>query len=211
MMRSIVTVCMAVAGLMLASCGSIIEADPKWEMPIVSKNCRSIDGYYYAYSPNSHALLTNELDDVMHSDRVEKKFSKYNILKEIDNEPYTREREEWKKKNDYPRRTVQIETALDMVVLSVFDADRMPSMIFTIDLSHARVGCNEEGDLTTHWLSLRHGAELTKGTALANETSIKKLSDGRLQVTTIRRTWVSNMNNSPDSRTKKVVVFERVR
>ncbi len=210
MTKFIITVCVAVSGVMLASCGAMIKGDPKWEMPIVSKNCRSIDGYYYAYSPDSDSFLTNELWD-RSSDRDEKKFSYYTSLMEIKEEPYTRERANWRKKNEYPHKILQIEENSESIKFVTYNVDRQAEYSVTVDLRHARVGCNQEGDLTTHWLSLNYGAELTPSTASAKETSIKKLSDGRLQVKTIRRTWVSNMNNPPDSRREKVVVFERVR
>ncbi len=210
MTKFIITACVAVAGVMLASCGAIIKADPKWEMPIVSKNCRSIDGHYYAYSPDSKSFLTDDLWDVS-SDRDEKDFSYYTSLREIKKEPNTREREKWRRENEYPYRTLKIETASELVKFVTYDADRQARYSVTVDMGHARVGCNQEGDLTIQGLSLHYGAEFTPGTALAKETSIRKLSDGRLQATTILRTWVSNMNNPPDSKREKVVVFERVR
>ncbi|QNP48772.1 hypothetical protein [Diaphorobacter aerolatus] len=57
---------------MLAACGSIVAGDPKWEVPIISQNCKPIDGVYFTFEKEQRAFL-----NVLITDKSTKKDNRF--------------------------------------------------------------------------------------------------------------------------------------
>lgn len=181
--------------ILLPACvGSISKGDPRWEVPLVSQSCNSIDGRYWAHiDGGSNDYLPFELVD--RSDLKVNEFSNWLY---------------YGKPGSKGKRIFEIKMMEDGWEGLLIDSKGVVISKLSINRIHPRVGCNSDGDLTLRSLSIVQGGEMTPGLAVATETVAKRLVDRRLKITVYVRHWWGSMNKPPDESFKKVLVFDAV-
>lgn len=201
-----------VCGLLQGCIGYIAKGDPRWETSLVSADCNSIDGVYRSkINLSKDGEWLSRVNDLrpMIFDRVNVNvgecfdgvcLKKRPIMEELsilsglrnwNNVVYLKSyKEGWeiffKGQEDF----------WDEKLIAKRNADF--------------VGCNYEGDIVFRSLETIFGAEFTPGSAYAQEIVLKRLVDGRLQVTFTRRRWTGSMNKSPDGSYRRIFVFDAI-
>ncbi|QNP48775.1 hypothetical protein [Diaphorobacter aerolatus] len=206
---TLLLICEVLLILSLTGCLTIWEGDPRWEIPIISKECDSFSGKYYAYDEENHAILTGKIGDRPNI-KVDDKYSQL-----IEYHEYSREYSlKWYSEANKPQRIkvyrqyiVSVEKNGSIINVSLFNESSQPDILVRIKLDHPNVGCDRNGNLVMRSILLFNSGDFRPGSAFAKELSLSRLPNGQLQLMELERIWYGTMNKAPDEVRKKIYLF----
>ncbi|QNP48773.1 hypothetical protein [Diaphorobacter aerolatus] len=195
--------------LSISGCSAIWEGDPRWENIIISKECNSFNGKYYAYDESKHAILTGQIIDRPNT-QADGKYSELIKFREDSRAWYSDENEQ-RRIEAYKKYIVYLEKKGSILNAYLFNHDEQPDLLLRIKLDHTNVGCDRHGNLIMRSVRLRQGGEFTIGSAYATETSLSIRPDESLQVIKLERIWFGTMEKVPDKSKKDIYLFNPVK
>ncbi|QNP48776.1 hypothetical protein [Diaphorobacter aerolatus] len=198
-------ICNMLFVLSVPGCLTIWEGDPRWEIPIVSKDCDFFYGNYYAYDELHGVLFTGQIND-RPSIEVDDKYSHLIILRE-DYLTWFREANKLQRIAAYKQYVVHLEKNDSILNVLLYDHAARPIINVLIKLDHPNVGCDRNGNLVMRSILLFNSGDFRPGSAFATEISLGRLSNGQLQLMELERIWYRTMNKAPDEVRRKIYLF----
>ncbi|QNP48774.1 hypothetical protein [Diaphorobacter aerolatus] len=178
-------ICNALLVLPLTGCLTIVEGDPRWEIPIISKECDSFTGKYYAYDEAHDAILTGEIIDRPNI-QADNKYSQLIKFREETRAWYSDENEP-QRTRAYRKYIVYLEKNGSILNARLFNHDTQPNILVRIQLDHPNVGCDRNGNLVMRSIHLFNSGDFRTGSAFAKEISLRRMPNGQLQLMELKR------------------------
>ncbi|QNP48771.1 hypothetical protein [Diaphorobacter aerolatus] len=198
-------ICNTFLVLSLTGCLTIWEGDPRWEIPITSKECDSFTGKYYAYDDGNDAILTGKIIDRPNI-QADNKYSQLIKFRQESRAWYSDENEPQRIKA-YKKYIVYLEKKGSILSVLLLNHDAQPDILVRIQLDHPNVGCDRNGNLIMRSILLFNSGDFRPGSAFATELSLGRLPNGQLQLIELERMWHRTMNKTPDEVRKKIYLF----